>query len=190
VLYEAIIIAVGCGLLMRGRLRNLAEMRMKQIWLVFLSFGIQLGMEFLWGRGFRGISGYVPVFQATSYLLLFAFLWVNRRQPGILLLSVGFVLNFVVIVANSGTMPTTIHGIEQQYINMLQSHGSATYSIISEDTRLPWLADIMVQPWPKAKAFSVGDIFISLGIFWLVFRIMTQDPGVCKIVSVREMRRD
>jgi hypothetical protein len=35
---------------------------------------------------------------------------------------------------------------------------------------LPWLADRFVQSVPYRFAFSLGDIFIATGAFWILFQ--------------------
>lgn len=186
-LYEAIIIGVIAGWINGGTLKNLAYLGLKKVSLVFLAFAIKLGLEFWGAKGVDFVFEWRLLFQTVLYLLLFWFLWFNRDLPGVKLLGAGFFLNFLVIALNGGAMPTTISGIDPEYVELVQSGKIATYSIITESTRLPWLADVMVQPWPKAKAFSLGDILISAGIFWLVFRAMKGLLTSTKLTSVREM---
>lgn len=107
---------------------------------------------------------------------------------GIKVLALGFALNFLVIGVNGGAMPVTIDGLDPGLAQLLEDKGVITYSMITEQTRLPWLADTLIFPWPKAKAFSIGDIFISLGVFWLVFKSMTVKRFPEKLTSVRTLK--
>ena len=54
-LSEAIVIAVAAGWLGRGKISSLARLDLKQIWLVFLAFSIELGMKWLWRQGYQWV---------------------------------------------------------------------------------------------------------------------------------------
>jgi len=188
VLYEAIIIAVAAGWLGRGKISSLAKLDLHHIWLVFLAFGIELGMDWLWGREYQWVLTWRLQLQLFFYLLLFIFLWLNRRLPGIFLIGAGFLLNLLVITANGGAMPATATGLDGSMAAQLQNGDWLTYTLLTESSRLPWLGDVILQPWPKNKIISIGDILISLGIFWLVFRTMTGRSGSGRLTSVRGMK--
>ncbi|MDD2498426.1 MAG: DUF5317 domain-containing protein [Desulfitobacteriaceae bacterium] len=187
-LYEAIIIGIVAGWLAKGSLKNLAQIKMKYIWLVLGAFLIQVGMDYLGAKGFGEIVRWRLPLHLLSYLMLFLFLWLHRELPGIKLLALGFLCNCLVIVINGGAMPATINGIDPEYVKGLQAGDWVTYTAITESTNLPWLGDVLVLPWPKAKAFSLGDIFISAGVFWLVFQVMRGDRVHARLTSVRKMK--
>lgn len=187
-LYEAIFVAIVVGLVARGKISNLAHMRLFHIWLVFSAFLIQLGMEYLASKGVGAVYEYRFLLYGFSYLLLFVFLWINRHLPGIILLALGFFLNFLAIMVNGGAMPVTLEGLDPSYVTMLQNNELPTYRILDSSTKLSWLSDVFIIPWPKGKAFSIGDIFISIGVFWLVFKIMIKSDNNSRLTSVRCMK--
>ncbi|MGI6713185.1 MAG: DUF5317 domain-containing protein [Bacillota bacterium] len=186
-LYEAIFLALGVGLIARGKLSRLAKIQLKNIGLVFISLAIQLGIDVA-AHYIDLIVIYRLFFQGLSYILLFIFLFLNRKVPGVVFLALGFLMNFIVIMFNGGAMPTIVTGIDPEYIKSIKSGEVITYTLISEKTKLRWFADILIQPWPKAKAFSIGDIFISIGIFWLVLRTMIVEEKLAKLTSVRGVK--
>jgi len=188
VLYEAILVAIVVGLVAKGRISNLAHMKLFKIWLVFLSFFIQLGMEYLGSRGVEAVFDYGFYLYGFSYVLLFVFLWINRHLPGNILLALGFFLNFLVIMINGGAMPVNLEGLDPSYITMLQNNELPTYKILDSSSKLSWLSDVFIIPWPKGKAFSIGDIVISIGIFWLVFKTMINSDNHSRLTSVRCMK--
>ena len=82
-----------------------------------------------------------------------------------------------VIVANGGLMPispqtmTIVHGTHVQEALESRAFGSKDIMLSVEKTRLEWLADRFTVPeqWPIQFAFSVGDVFIALGAFWVLW---------------------
>jgi hypothetical protein len=81
-----------------------------------------------------------------------------------------------------------LEGLDPAYVSMLKNNELPTYRILDSTTILPWLADVMINPWPIGKAFSIGDVFIAIGIFWLVFKTMQQPMPPTKVISVRSMK--
>ncbi len=187
-LYEAILVGLVVGFLVKGKISRLAQIKLSRIWMVFLAFLIQFGMDFLGARGIQQVWDFRILLYLISYILLFLFLWKHRQIPGIWLLIVGFALNYLVIMLNGGAMPVTLKGLGPDDVAALQKMQIPTYKILDSSTHLPWLADTMIFPWPKPKAFSIGDIFISLGVFWLIFRTMTKGIASSKLTSVRGIR--
>ncbi len=110
-------------------------------------------------------------------LLFFTFL--NLRLTGMPLLMLGLGCNLAVILANGGFMPLTIDAasrlVNQDILNSLgigERISSASKDILLPETRivLPWLADRFVPPqnMPYRFAFSLGDVFVAVGAFWML----------------------
>jgi len=78
---------------------------------------------------------------------------------GIWIAGLGILMNFTVIVLNSG-MPVLTEAVE-----IAGGSGDlvlgAKHVILNESTRLPFLADII--PLPNA-VLSLGDVFLAIGI--------------------------
>jgi len=146
------------------------------LWLVPAAFLPQLLVVYLpVGRGLTpewAASLVLPV----SLAVFLAFVWLNRRIPGMPVVLVGLVLNLLVITANGGWMPVSPETASQ--IPGVAQPGEAEPGIRvgdkdillqREDTRLEWLADRYLLPdWLGYRAaFSLGDVFVAAGAFWL-----------------------
>jgi hypothetical protein len=116
---------------------------------------------------------------ASTQLLLLTFAWINRKKSGGWLLLLGQFLNLLVISLNGGLMPIspeTIHKIAptlpQNAWKIGERLGTGKDIVLPvPQTILPWLTDRFVLPhwFPYQVAFSLGDIFISLGSFWVLW---------------------
>lgn len=149
----------------------------KHLWLVPAAFLPQLLALYLpAGRGAApewAASLILPV----SLAIFLAFVWLNRRIPGMPLVLAGLVLNLLVIAANGGWMPVSPATASQlpgfgppAELTPGARVGVKDVLLQPEDTRLEWLADRHLLPdWLGYRAaFSVGDVFVAAGAFWLL----------------------
>jgi hypothetical protein len=111
-----------------------------------------------------------------SQILLLAFCWINRQVPGIWLLALGTGLNLMVIAANGGFMPispqTASRLVPAEALAGLEigsRFGIKDVLLLPEETRLVWLSDRFLPPegFFYQVAFSLGDLGIAAGAFWL-----------------------
>ena len=124
---------------------------------------------------------WIPIVLIGSQILLLIFAWANRRLPGFRLLGLGLFSNFLVIAFNGGMMPLPLENAR-----MLIAPGSGItlepgdragfgkdVVLLPENTILRFLGDIFMLPqcinYPLA--FSIGDIFISMGAFCLLWEL-------------------
>ncbi len=114
-----------------------------------------------------------------SLLGFLAFVWLNRSLPGMPILLIGLVLNLLVISSNGGWMPinpeTATHlpgGASPASATLGSRFGSKDVLLPAADTRLEFLSDrFLVPAWIHfPTAFSLGDVLIAAGTFWLLAR--------------------
>lgn len=104
-----------------------------------------------------------PVLHVGTYAAALAFLVLNRRSPGLLLVAAGATTNGVTIALNGGTLPASAAA---QAAAGLTTGDEFANSAVVLDPVLPWLGDVFAwpAPLPLANTFSVGDVLIAAGV--------------------------
>lgn len=178
-------LAVGLGLALRSK-QPYRPPDLRHIWLVFLAFLPQFAILYIPGLRQQIPDGWTAVLLTTSQFLLLGFAWLNRKQPGMLVLLFGAALNFLVMTANGGFMPISpqtasriVPNESLQDIPIGGRFGVKDILLEPESTRFEILADRFLPPdWSTYQvAFSLGDVFLAAGVFWLLAlpRRATQD---------------
>lgn len=159
---------VGWGWAARNRVPYEAPV-LRHLWLAPAAFILQVVEQ---SRG-------IPL--VASQLLFLGFAFVNRAHQGMKILLVGAALNFTVMAANGGFMPISFEtaGRLLPQTDLLEISAGTLFGakdilLPPETTRFEWLADRFLPPawFPYQFAFSLGDVFIAAGAFWLLARQM------------------
>lgn len=114
-----------------------------------------------------------------SQVLLLVFAWRNRGRPGFWALCLGLALNLLVISVNGGLMPISPETVAQIAPDAPEANWQVGSRLgTTKDVVLPiaamrlwWLSDRFLLPsWFTYRvAFSLGDVFIAWGAFWLLW---------------------
>jgi hypothetical protein len=124
----------------------------------------------------------------SSMILLLAFSLLNIHKISFWPISLGFVLNFVVILVNGGFMPVSpetvsklLPGQDGKWMIGQRLGYGKDIILTPESTRFEFLADRFVLPQIGNfhVAFSLGDIFIAVGVIWLLWSLGGK-PGESK----------
>jgi hypothetical protein len=150
---------------------------LKYVWLVPAALLPQLVVAYLPGAWQVATRGAASAALPLSLVAFLVFVWVNRGLPGMPILLAGLVLNLFVISSNGGWMPISPEtatqlpgGSDAQSTPLGSRFGQKDILLLPQDTRLEYLADRFLLPgWMHyATAFSLGDVFVAVGAFWLL----------------------
>ena len=161
-----VLAAVALGLVLGGRLGNLARIELRSTWLFFAAIGLQLVAFPVDAAPWRTSETLASVLWVISYGLLVVAAVLNRRITGVPIVATGMALNLAAILANRGTMPVRLSAMHDAgRIDAVQANSTAM-----SDPSLPWLVDRWAAPdWiPLANVFSVGDVVIAVGAVVIV----------------------
>jgi hypothetical protein len=158
--------ALAVGLLLGGRLSDLAQLRLRATWLFFIAIALQVVAFPLGFLPWRTDGTVATTLWLASYAVLIVAAVVNARITGVPIVAAGMCLNLVAILANRGTMPVrpdAMHAAGDDY-------GTNANSTALADPHFGWLVDRWAAPdWiPLANVFSVGDVVIAAGAVVIV----------------------
>ncbi len=171
------------GYLRGGRLANLARLELRGTGLVLAALVIQLLIFPLPLPGREGpllalSKGATAALHLASYALLAAFVALNRKERGLLLMGLGMLLNVVVIAANGGYMPTYPELLAAagrlEAAQKLKAMGTYANNVCINcegvSARLTFLGDVFYVPAgvPFANVFSLGDVLLAVGLIALL----------------------
>jgi hypothetical protein len=196
VLLVAILLGVPTGLLVAHWQKRAWVFPLLRVpWLVIFAFLPQLFSFFLPATRMLIPASWVSAGLLVSQVLLLVFCWFNRHLSGIWLLAIGLTLNFLVIAANHGFMPispqTAGRLYPQDVVQTIPLGSRFGYGkdilLMPADTHLVWLSDRFLPPegFPYQAAFSLGDVVIAAGAFWL-----TAVQGKPLVILAEKNRKD
>jgi hypothetical protein len=164
---------------------------LRHLWLVFLAFLPQFAILYVPELRQQISDEWAGALLTASQLLLLGFAWLNRKLSGMMLLLLGAALNLTVMIANGGFMPispqTASRLVPQEILSDIPTgsrFGVKDILLEPETTRFEILADRFLPPaWSTYQvAFSLGDVFLSVGVFWLLASQLRNAPEPKRIL--------
>jgi Family of unknown function (DUF5317) len=178
--FDGILISFIVGVLRKGNLRAFSQLNLKWGWVFPLLLVVQLAVfSFQNDSEFLGqLSGSIYV---VVYIVGLIFLFLNRKNPGFILISIGVFLNFIVMVLNGGRMPVSVEAsavLDPGYIQALKESLYAKHTMLTSTTHLGFLGDVIPisDPYPRTQIISIGDIIMNIGIFFFIQYLMVKHP--------------
>ena len=164
----ALLVCIATVPIAGGRLGRLADLELHHRWTLPSALGLQLTIVYLvphWP------SALLEVGHMASYGFAAWFLWANRRVPGLMIIALGGLSNFVAIAVNGGVMPASRSALATAGLE--DEPGQFASSVPVGNAKLEFLGDIFAVPasWPVHNVFSVGDVCIVVGAFVLLHKL-------------------
>lgn len=175
-LFEGVLLSLVIGLLAGGRMRNIDHIDLRVPGLLIAALLIQAVVLALAPDKAPWLAGAAPVLVVLSYLLLIYAMARNWHLWGFRIALLGAALNFLVVVANGGFMPTSVDAVRiigrGRLADRLESARYGKNAVLTPRTHLAFLADVHPLPWPYPRpcVYSIGDVFITLGMSLFVFQ--------------------
>jgi hypothetical protein len=165
--------------------RRLHNPHIKHLWLILAAYLPQaIAFSFPTRRSLP--DTYAAAALIGSLGLLLVFVWFNKDAPGFWALGLGLGLNLIVIAINGGFMPispdtlkTWSPEVPTGAWEIGKRFGTGKDIVLTTaNTRLWFLSDRFLTPqgFPIHIAFSLGDIFIALGAFLLLWSLGSNQP--------------
>jgi len=162
------------GLAGGGRLRNLAEGRLRSLWLPVVAVVLQ-GLTGAVHDRSEAVAALI-----VSYLALGAFAVRNTSRPGMGVLLIGVTLNAAPILLDGG-MPVEAHAIvaarvvrTDAEIAALDFGGKRHLAGPGDHLRL---LDDRLPAWFSHEVLSIGDLVITIGVAAVVAGLVRDETG-------------
>jgi len=164
---QGIIVAIIIGYALKGRLKNFQRVDLKGVYLVVVSFTVEFLVISLIRKNIinQGIITYL--IDLFMYLVLFYFVYLNKKDPFILMIGFGSLLNAIPIFLNGGSMPVS-HGAAIKAGYMMDITKMGLYNLINSNTKFWILGDIFPYKFIISFVMSIGDIIIELGLMLFI----------------------
>jgi len=164
VLIALALICVATVPLTGGNLAQLADLRLRGLWIPLVALAIQVIITVVVPTGSMALHRGLHV---ATYVMIGMFLWANRRLAGIRLLTLGAACNAAAIIANLGVMPASRSA---ERLAGLSLRAGFDNSAPVQHAHLAWLGDIIPWPGPLHNVLSIGDLLIFAGTMVLLHR--------------------
>jgi hypothetical protein len=164
-----------------GRIGALADVRPRAAALLFAGLGLQVLVISVVPDGSTSLHSAAHL---ASYVLVAAFVIVNRSIPYLWLIGLGGALNAIAITANGGVMPADPDALAAAGI--VQQANEFSNSTAVSDPALLFLGDVLWIPssWPVSNVFSVGDVLIVAGAFLALHTITASRLAVRRLAVI------
>ncbi|MEX1006875.1 MAG: DUF5317 family protein [Acidimicrobiia bacterium] len=163
-----IVVAVLVVAVTKGSFQRMGRIHLNALWLLLVALIIQVALELVDFPKER-IDDVGLAILLMSYVLIFAFCFLNRRRSGMFIVAIGVALNVLAIALNGG-MPTKDDVKERDGGEAhVPIERTVKHKPRESDDKLPFLGDVITAPGVPNQQFSVGDIVIGIGVIDICF---------------------
>ena len=157
---DAIPIGIVAGLLIGGKLDQLADRRLR--WAPLAVLGLLVQVVLFAGPIGAAVGDAAPVIYVVSTAAVLIAVLRDVRVPGMAFIAIGAGSNLAAILANGGSMPADPVALAS-VVDLTPGYSN---SVVVADPALRALTDLFALPasFPFANVFSVGDVLIGIGV--------------------------
>jgi hypothetical protein len=179
--YDGILLSILIALFRGGNLKGFSELKLKMGWVFPVLLLFQLSI-FYFQNKIDWVGAYSNLAFMAIYVVGLIFLWINRNHSSFMIILIGVLLNFIVMVVNGGRMPVSEEAasmLDPNFVEALKSSLYAKHALITQNTILPFLGDIipLSAPYPREQVISIGDVVMNIGAFLFIQHIMVEDKN-------------
>lgn len=165
---STIVVAVLVVVVTKGSFQRIGRIHLNALWLLLVALIIQVALELVDFPEER-IDDLGLAILLMSYVLIFAFCFLNRRMSGMFIVAIGVALNVLAIALNGG-MPTKDDVKERNGREVhVPIERTVKHKPRESGDKLPFLGDVITAPGVPNQQFSVGDIWIGIGVIDICF---------------------
>lgn len=169
----------------KGSKPDLNNIKLKKPWLILPSLVLQILSSIAETKGIKFNMPVTLIINTAVFAFVFLLVWANRRYIGLWFIGLGALLNSLVMVFNGGRMPVDISLLGDkaylaEYVDLIVRDADNKHALISEATRLPFLADVISLPGFLGLGMpliSIGDIIVAVGLFVLCLQFCINNEG-------------
>ncbi|OJW06224.1 MAG: hypothetical protein BGO39_25600 [Chloroflexi bacterium 54-19] len=182
-LFIGIAIGIIVGFILKGKITNLAELKLQGFSLILLSLAVQLVILATPLAAWPWLvqNGNL-IYMISMSVLLLGLLYNRQYGWSFWLIIIGTACNIVVIAQNQGAIPVdldklslasgeTVASIAQKFAE----HSELSYRTpLTAASQLGWMGDVLYIPLPlfDSNVYSIGDMIISIGLAAFVIKTM------------------
>lgn len=163
----SILFGIVLGLVLRGKISNLENVKFNDLYLIAFGFGLEVITKVLVNLGAINIGIWTLISDIFMYLMLMIFVILNRKDKFVLLMGIGFMLNAIVIFSNGGAMPVSQSAMDSIAQNVKPSD-YGLYVSMNDSKNLWLLGDIIYLDFLGPFVFSIGDIISGIGLVLII----------------------
>lgn len=192
---EGMLLGLIAGKIRRGTFRNLGRFALKLPALLVIAFLGYLVTSLMVFFGSDFAVENLLYLKIGIYLLLFIVLFFNLQYRSVWLILFGTLSNFTAMVLNDGRMPVDPEALQQAGMVSMETglQDGTLYNYINIEAVEGFSANLgkfLATPevYPFSQVFSPGDVFIAIGVFFLVQRAMTKATSRFRSVQFDHQR--
>lgn len=180
-LIESMVVAIFFGKIRGGKFSRLSSLKFKKVWIFIFALIIQAAIILFGVNGNEFVLKYIRELNIASYIFMFIGIAINIRHRTLIIVLLGMLINIFVMFSNGWKMPVSIDGLllagYSELAELTLSGKLAFYIPLDVNSKFGLLGQIITIPPPYffPQVLSIGDIFISLGLFLFVQSVMTNE---------------